>query len=56
LVYGIQPIMPTKFMVPTHRIWNVPKDDIHLSIQVRMEELVKLNENHWHAKENMNHI
>jgi hypothetical protein len=32
LVYGTQPIMQTKFMVPIHRIRNVPKDDIHLAI------------------------
>jgi hypothetical protein len=56
LVYVIQPVMPTEFMIPTHKIWNVPKDNIHLAIQVRMEKLVKLDENHWHAGENMNHI
>jgi hypothetical protein len=33
-------------MVPIRKIRNILKDDIHLAIQVRMEELVKLNENH----------
>jgi hypothetical protein len=48
--------MPTKFMAPTYIIQNVLEDDMHLAIQLRMEELVKLNENHSHARENMNHI
>ncbi len=56
LVYGTQPIMSTKFIVFIQRIRNVPKDDIHLVIRVRMEEFVKLDENRWHARENMNHI
>jgi hypothetical protein len=48
--------MPTKFRVPIHKIQNVLEDDIQLAIQVRMEELVKLDENCWHVRENMNHI
>ncbi len=43
-------------MVPIHKIQNVLEDDIQLAIQVRMEELVKLDENCWHVRENMNHI
>jgi hypothetical protein len=43
-------------MVLTHIIRNVLKDDIHLAIQVKMDELVKSNENCWHAGKNMNHI
>jgi hypothetical protein len=48
--------MSTKFRVPIHKIQNVPEDDIQLAIQVRMAELVKLDENYWHVRENMNHI
>jgi hypothetical protein len=43
-------------MVPTHKVQNILEDDIHLAIQVKMKEFVKLNENCWHAKENMNCI
>jgi hypothetical protein len=32
--------MPVEFMVPTHKIQNKLKDDIHLAIRVKMEELV----------------
>jgi hypothetical protein len=49
LVYGTQPTMPATFML-THKIQNVLEDDIQLAIWVRMEELVKLDENCWHAK------
>ncbi len=48
--------MLAEFMVPTHIIQNVLEDDIHLAIRIWMEELVKLHENCWHARENMNHI
>ncbi len=45
LVYGTLPIMLIEFMVPIHRIRNVPKDDIQLAIWVRIKKLVNLDEN-----------
>jgi hypothetical protein len=49
LIYGTQPAMSATFML-THKIQNVLEDDIQLAIWVRMEELVKLDENCWHVK------
>jgi hypothetical protein len=48
--------MLAKFMAPTHIIQNVLEDDMYLVIWLKMEELVKLNENHSNVGENMNHI
>jgi hypothetical protein len=56
LVYGIQPVMPTEFMVPTKRIRDIPIKDFDQAIHLRMENLVKLGEERWHANENINHI
>jgi hypothetical protein len=39
LVYGTQPVMLVQFI-----IWIKLEDDIQLAIQVRKEELVKLDE------------
>jgi hypothetical protein len=44
LVYGMQPIMPTKFAIPTKRIHDVSQGEIDKAIQVRMEDLFRLNE------------
>jgi hypothetical protein len=48
--------MPTKFMVPTERIRDMPTKDLDQAIHLRMENLVQLEEEHWHANENINHI
>jgi hypothetical protein len=56
LVYGIQLVMPIKFMVPTKRIRDIPTKDLDQAIHLRMENLVQLEEEHWHANENINHI
>jgi len=56
LVYGIQLVMPTKFMVPTKRIRDIPTKDLDQVIHLRMENLVQLEEEHWHTNENINHI
>jgi hypothetical protein len=56
LVYGIQPIVPIEFVVPTKRICDLPQEDLNKVIQVRMEDLFKLDETHWQANENITHI
>jgi len=40
LVFGIQPIMPTKFMIPIKRIKDVTIEDLNQAIHVRMEDLI----------------
>ncbi len=44
LVYVLQPIMPTEFMVPTKRIRDIPTKDLDQAIHVRIEDLVQLDE------------
>jgi hypothetical protein len=56
LVYGSQPIMPTKFAIPIKRIRNLPHEDRNKAIRVRMEDLFKLDEIRWQTKDNINHI
>jgi hypothetical protein len=51
LVYDIQPIMLTQFVVPTKRAHDLPQKDIDKAIQVRMEDLFRLHEIHWQTKE-----
>jgi hypothetical protein len=53
LVYGIQLIMFENFIVPTQRIQNVFENDINEVFQVRMKDLIKLDEDHWQARKNM---
>jgi hypothetical protein len=43
--------MLTEFLVPTKRIQDVPHNDIDRAIRVRMEDLLKLDEDHWQAEE-----
>jgi hypothetical protein len=40
LVYGIPPIMPAEFMVPTKRIRDMPIEDFDQAIHVKMEDLI----------------
>ncbi len=56
LVYGTQHVMPTKFMVPTKRIKDVPTEDLNQVIHVKMEDFIRLDEKHWCVGENINHI
>ncbi len=56
LVYGTQPIMPVEFTVPTKRIRDVPTKDLNQAIHVKMEDLIRLDEECWHVDENINHI
>jgi hypothetical protein len=56
LVYGIQPIMQTKFMVLIKRIMDLPIEGINKAIHVRMEDLIRLDEERWRVGENINHI
>ncbi len=56
MVYGIQPIMPTKFVVPIERVCDLPQEDLNKTIQVRMEDLFRLDEIFWQVGENTNHI
>jgi hypothetical protein len=56
LVYGTQPIMPIKFVVPTKKICNLPQEDLNKATHVRMEDLFKLDETHWQVNENITHI
>jgi hypothetical protein len=56
LVYGIQPVMPAKFTILTKRIRDVPTKDLNQAIHVRMEHLIRLDEEHWCVGENINHI
>jgi hypothetical protein len=56
LVYNIQLIMLAEFVVPTKRFHDVPLEDLDKVIRVRMEDLFRLDETRWQAKENINHI
>jgi hypothetical protein len=56
LVYGTQPIMLAEFMVPTKIIRDVPTKDLNQTIHVRMEDLIRLDEECWCVGENINHI
>ncbi len=56
MVYDIQPIMPTKIVVPTKRVNDSPREDLDKVIKVRMEDLIRLDEIRWQAEENINHI
>ncbi len=47
LVYGIQPIMFENCIVPTQRIQFFFENDVNEVIQVRMKDLIKLDEDHW---------
>jgi hypothetical protein len=40
-------------IVPTQRIQNVFKNDINEVIQVRMKDLIKLDEEYWQARKNI---
>jgi hypothetical protein len=46
LVYNTQPIMPTKFAIPTKRVYDLPQEDLNKVIQVKMEDLFSLDEIH----------
>jgi hypothetical protein len=54
LGYGTQLIMPTKFTMPIQQTQNKLKDKVEMAIQVMMENLIQLDEDHWQAKENGN--
>ncbi len=56
LVYGTQPIMPLKFVLPTKRICDLPQEDLNKAIWVRVEDLFKLDESRSQANENITHI
>jgi hypothetical protein len=56
LVYGTQLVMPTKFIVPTKRIRDIPSNDINYTIHVRMEDLIQFDEECWCVGENINHM
>jgi hypothetical protein len=43
--------MSIEFLVPTKRIQDVLHNDIDKAISVRMEDLIKLDEDRWQAKE-----
>ncbi len=47
LVYGIQPIMLTEFVVPTKRFCDIPQEDLDKAIWVKMEDLFRLDETCW---------
>jgi hypothetical protein len=55
LVYGIQPIILVEFTIPTKRIKDVPTKDLNQAIHVRMEYLIRLDEEGWCVGENINH-
>jgi hypothetical protein len=44
LVYGIQPMMPSEYLVHIQWIQDVPNDDIEVAIWVRMDDLVHFDE------------
>jgi len=48
--------MPTKFIIPTRRIRDIPSNDINYAIHVRMEDLIQLDEESWCVGENINHM
>jgi len=56
LVSGTQLVMIAEYLVPIQQIQDVPNDDIEVTIRVRMDDLVHIDEKHWQARENMNHI
>jgi hypothetical protein len=56
LVYGTQPIMLVEFTIPIERIKDVPTEDLDQAIHVKMEHLIRLDEEHWCVGENINHI
>jgi hypothetical protein len=45
--------MSIEFLVPTKRIQDVLHNDIDKAICVRMEDLIKLDEDRWQAKEKL---
>jgi hypothetical protein len=42
--------MQVEFVVPTKRFCNVPQEDLDKTIQVRMEDLFRLDETFWQPK------
>jgi hypothetical protein len=48
--------MQVEFVVPTKRFCNVPQEDLDKTIQVRMEDLFRLDEIHWQEEKNIKHI
>jgi hypothetical protein len=48
--------MPAEFTIPTKRIRDVPTKDFNQAIHVRMEHLIRLDDEHWCVGENINHI
>ncbi len=56
LVYGIQLITPVEFVIPTKKIHDLSQDDLDKAIQVKMENLCRLDGTCWQARENINHI
>ncbi len=56
LVYDTQPIMLIKFVVPIKIVRDSPQDDLDKAIKVRMQDLIRLDETHWQAGKNINHI
>jgi len=56
LVYGIQPIMLAKFVVPIKRVHNLLQEKLNKITKVRMEDLFKLDETHWQARKIIDHI
>jgi hypothetical protein len=56
LAYNTQPIMLIEFAVLTKRICDLPQENLDKVIGVKMEDLFKLDEIHWQAEENINHI
>jgi hypothetical protein len=45
-----------EFAIPIKRICNLPQEDLDKVIQVRMEDLFRLDEICWQTKDNSNHI
>jgi len=52
----MQPIMLTKFAIPTKRVHDVSQKDLDKTIRVKMEDLFRLDETCWQVEENINHI
>jgi hypothetical protein len=48
--------MSAEFAEPTKRVRDLPQEDLNKAIRVRMEHLFRLDEIHWQAGENINHI
>ncbi len=56
LVYSAKPIMPIELVIPNKWVCDILQEDLDKAIRVRIEDLFRLDEIHWKASENINHI